>query len=129
MTVKPYIMDDIIVIILTVIFILAGLIGQTKRKPVKKTEPPLPGAEEDLWTLPGERMFKNKSDLAEEGEMQTSDRKLFPGETQVISENDSDHYRTRADLKTVTELKQTDIKNKFSLKKAVIYSEILNRKY
>jgi hypothetical protein len=121
-------MDDIIIIILTLIFILASVIGQ-KKKPVKNIEPPLPRAEDDLWTLPGEHITVTTARTAEEGAMQPSDRKLFPGETQLISEKETDSYGTKSDLKTAQELKHPDIKNKFSLKKAVIYSEILNRKY
>jgi len=122
-------MDDIIVLILTLIIILAGIIGQTKKKPVEKVQAPSPHPDDDLWTLPGEKRSAKISGLPEEGKVKTSSRRLFPGETEGTVNNDSNNYNTKSELKTINELKKTDQKSRFPLKKAIIYSEILKRKY
>jgi PBP1b-binding outer membrane lipoprotein LpoB len=125
-------MDDLIVIILTLVIILAGVIGQFKKKEqVNNTAgEATPRDEEDLWSLPGEEI----------------DEKYHPQE--IISGDKIPELKTELSVKPQKFIKKKSIfeddltkqgiglesgesasKNKFPLRKAVIYSEILNRKY
>lgn len=124
-------MDDIIVIILMLIFIVASFLGQKKKPkpapvPEKKVEP------EDFWdvlsrqteeaSMPEEIPKQKITDFTEDYFQQKSG----------VYDFHPDSEAARKIVKKPEKIKKTKIKSeieKFPLKKAVIYSEILNRKY
>jgi hypothetical protein len=125
-------MDDLIVIILTLVLIVASSLGQLKKKtPGKdKVKDYTQGDSEDFWPLPGE-------DKA----IKTEDRPvLIYKENQTNPEEVNASYQFKDDFTSVkpdyftghkkqSQSSKKISKLKFSLKKAVIYNEILNRKY
>ncbi|MDD2381470.1 MAG: hypothetical protein WCY58_08105 [Mariniphaga sp.] len=123
-------MDDLIVIFLTLVFIIGGLFGQLKKKQaesVKKINPP--SSSGDLWELPAED-WAEPTDRYEKSGFKTTrpepkERTLFhpkkEGERITIS---------KTQIGSLAKEKATRESNiQFSLREAVIYSEILNRKY
>ena len=137
-------MDDLIVIILTLIIAGAGAIGQMKKKKRLKPE----GEENqqkttgDFWDfiddLGGESQPANftppetETDAEPEGTpefVKEQPKYVFKAEEERQStffKNDTVKDEIKEQLKKE---KQEKISESFSLRKAVIYSEILNRKY
>lgn len=129
-------MDDLIVIILTLILAVAGALGQLKKK--KKGEQAGEQTDEPQVDQPG-----NFWDFLEEGkepkmqhqEEPVMDEMATGQETPVMKPEGSAIYKhdLTADAKEKGKKPGKSVKKEktrdFSLKKAVIYSEILNRKY
>jgi hypothetical protein len=126
-------MDDLIVIILTLLIAGAGAIGQIKKKkqiPVGTEEPKNP---ENIWDL-----FREETLLPElktepeyiEAEQQESEPYENEQGYNFTAKNEGGTF-IKKEVKIQPVVKRTTQKNreKFSLRKAVIYSEILNRKY
>lgn len=125
-------MDDIIVIILTLIFIVASIFGQ------KKKRPPIPETETE--PLPKEDNFWDMLDKQwDETPQPVSTQQQKPVEQQLIADIEPQRYTfhpekegakpvARKPEKTKTAITKNK-KKKFPLRDAVIYSEILNRKY
>jgi hypothetical protein len=123
-------MDDIIVIILTLIFIVASIFGQKKkRQPVSETAQQPKG--DNFWDMPDEQWNDAQHPDAPppqkpvEKQEQTNEKSqphLFEPEKEGIRTVLKEPEKTK---KTIQKVK----KKKFPLKEAVIYSEILNRKY
>ena len=121
-------MDDIIVLILTLLFIVAGIFGQMKKRQLPPGEVPDP---EPLQYNPWENM-------EEEHERPIGVTEHLQPVVEVAKE-DRFHTAGNQMRRTFTSLPQKEIPEKqqtkivelekFPLKKAVIYSEILNRKY
>ncbi len=121
-------MDDIIVLILTLVFIAAGIFGQMKKR---QLPPEQPGE-----AIPGRQNFWDPFEEEQEEPIGVTEH-LQPVK-EVAKE---DRFHTSASMmkrefpKKVAEIKPEKPKpaiaqlKKFPLKKAVIYSEILNRKY
>lgn len=117
-------MDDLIVIILTLVLIVASALGQFKKKPQenKKVDNHHSPEKDDLWMLPGEKR-----------ETGIKDKPVYIREQQV------EEYKFRNDFATTKpifpesrKIKKQTIKKteiKFSLRDALIYNEIINRKY
>lgn len=125
-------MDDIIVIILTLIFIVASIFGQKKkRKPIPETEAEQQPAGDNFWDMLNEEW--------KEARQTDSPSQQKPVEKQEQTNMDSKPYTIHPEkegAKTVAQKpKKTKTaiskikKKKFPLREAVIYSEILNRKY
>lgn len=126
-------MDDLIVIILTLLIAGAGAIGQIKKKkqiPAAAEEPKNP---ENIWDL-----FREETLLPElktEPEyMEVEQQESEPYENEQgynFAANDEGGALIKKEINIQPAVKKTIQKNKeeFSLRKAVIYSEILNRKY
>lgn len=140
-------MDDLIVIILTLIFVVVGIFGQMKKKkaagqaenqpePQAESEPEEPG---NFWDfLDAEPEYMEQAPVAETREQEArvqpvdkepvAKKKPIP---EIFAENkDSSIYSS--DLTSDEEAEKTkkfSSKDRFPLRKAVIYSEILNRKY
>jgi hypothetical protein len=126
-------MDDLIVVILTLLIAGAGAIGQLKKKkqmPVTTEEPKNP---KDIWDL-----FREETLLPElktEPEYFNIERE----ESEPYENEQGYNFEANAEGGTLIEkqlniqpaVKETATKKKerFPLRKAVIYSEILNRKY
>lgn len=123
-------MDDILVFILTLIFIIAGIFGQTKKKPQQRqsageTPPP----DHPVWRSLG-------FDDDEQEPVGVTDHVTIPEEG-----GRGDRFHSQSSMMTrqfapkvmpETRGMKTTGKRKrksFPLKQAIIYSEILNRKY
>lgn len=117
-------MDDLVVIILTLIIVVVGVLGQLKKKKQAMASSLQPEQSENLW------------DLVEEGaeipvQREEPDFIEVIKPKPLINRNDP-FYKAKRKTKLKSELagkaKQKTMKG-FSLRKAVVYSEILNRKY
>ena len=136
-------MDDLIVIILTLIIAGAGVIGQLKKKkqmPVATEEPKNP---ENIWDLFREETLlpklKTEPDYTEIEQAESEHYKYVQPES-IPYENEQGYnfnanneggflLKREFKSKPLTIQKISKKKEKFPLRKAVIYSEILNRKY
>ena len=136
-------MDDLIAVILTLIIAGAGALGQIKKKkqmPVATEEPKNP---ENIWELFREENLlpelKTEPDYTEIVEDESVLYKYEQPES-IPYDNEQD-YKFEANNEGGTLINQEFVINplttkeiskkreKFPLRKAVIYSEILNRKY
>ena len=127
-------MDDLIVIILTLVFAVVGALGQIKKKKQEATVSEHQPESDDFW----EAFEEEKPEVSYNSETVTLNNDFVP-ETEKEPEDRSIAYYIKQNKKTIFEenikrenkrQKSTTFgKEKFSLRKAVIYSEILNRKY
>lgn len=140
-------MDDLVVIILTLIIVVIGAIGQIKKnKNVQPAKDPgtvpvnfwdLIETQETPQVVTEHEVFDPVHDNSREEEIENyesvyeslneNEKKTeykFDGKNEGISAFDND-ITTIEPLKNVTSKKRMN----FSLREAVIYSEILNRKY
>lgn len=141
-------MDDLIVIILTLVFAVAGIFGQMKKKQAEKQtggQPePQPEAQpedaDNFWDFLEPESRENYMEQAPVAEPQK--KKKFvqtvaeePAVKKTEAKVQPKNAGTPVYSNDLTSDGKTDRKNKstgkrhFPLKKAVIYSEILNRKY
>ena len=132
-------MDDLVVLILTLIIVVLGAIGQFKKKKPEQPNESQNNSSEDFWDM-----------LTEENEFVPQQPKVTPEVKQVqpdpvapksrsytfSAKNEGISDLTKTDDLTkqpmqVYKEEETDKTNteKFSLRKAIIYSEIINRKY
>ena len=123
-------MDDILVFILTLIFIIAGIFGQTKKKPQQRQPAEAtPPHDHPIWqTL--------ESDDDEPEPVGVTDHTHLPAEGGRADRfhNEKSMMTRQFAPKVMPETSGTKISERrkrksFPLKQAVIYSEILNRKY
>lgn len=126
-------MDDLVVVILTLLIAGAGAIGQMKKKkqiPVETGDPKTP---EDIWELIKAEAFPQKQYktpvfdkvVKEETEPSVNEQGYkfeAKNEGGMLVEKEI-KIQSPATKNTINS------KPKFPLRKAVIYSEILNRKY
>lgn len=122
-------MDDLVVIILTLIIAAFGLFGQMKKK--KQSQPVKEGAQdqpENIWDMIQREM--NPVPPIPQVEMEVDEE---PGPKITYNFEPKNEGSSEIDEKEVTEkpvIKYRKLSGEgFSLRKAVIYSEILNRKY
>ncbi len=127
-------MDDLVVIILTLIIAGAGVIGQLKKKkqldaaPHNEQKNP-----ENIWELFREEAFPSVPQ-EEPDYLIVEQQESEPYENEQgykFEAKNEGGVLINSDLKTETGTQEIIPKKKegFSLRKAVIYSEILNRKY
>jgi hypothetical protein len=130
-------MDDIIVLILTLIFIIAGVFGQMKKR---QTAANSESEQDPSSEKPGNGNFwEHLQDEWDETE-QESVQHVYQKQSNL--ENIEQDYLFKAEdegkriftrntkiSEPLQVEKRTSKRFKFSLKKAVIYSEILHRKY
>ncbi|RIH63827.1 hypothetical protein D1164_18000 [Mariniphaga sediminis] len=130
-------MDDIIVLILTLIFIVAGIFGQKRKRQqaLQETESGNQPQKDDFWDLlDGDRKDPEWTEFN-------------PGEREEVKEEvpfkeEKYHFKpenegagiyvnntTGKDRRNTKPAHKKIRKKKFPLKEAVIYSEILQRKY
>lgn len=135
-------MDDYVVIILTLIIGIIGFLGKAKkRKPVQpvseNSTPP-----ESFWDLIQGNQNQQKENMnAEEFEDMTyieEDESVTTVQNEIADETP---YRFNKDNEGISDIPdrleeekekprlKSRLREDFSLRKAVIYSEILNRKY
>jgi cell division protein FtsN len=135
-------MDDLLVIILTLIFAAVGIFGQSKKKKAQQANQPVPQPQpeerDSFWDFLEEEETKPRQSRVETQPEQTyrppqqSTEKEKPEPVQKAqpAQKESSIYST--DLTGINEManqRKSKSKIRFSLRKAVIYSEILNRKY
>jgi hypothetical protein len=125
-------MDDLIVIILTLIILVVGIIGQSKKK--KQTTPVTENRKSpgNIWELIQQEMEPQynipEPEFVEEKEVEEIVEPVKQVPYQFTAKNEGvSEIKKGAHVENT--IKEQIKKEKFSLKKAVIYSEILNRKY
>ncbi len=127
-------MDDLIVIILTLIFAAAGIFGQMKKKKQMPEATETQKSPENIWDL-----FKDEEFLPAQ---ETTPQEYFAAKEKVKTPEiiepgynfepikEGGFIRTiKPDIHPMERREVLKKKVKFHLKDAVIYSEILNRKY
>lgn len=128
-------MDDLVVIILTLLVAGAGIIGQLKKKKQAAQSDGEPKKGKDIWDLLGEGMFPQEQvpeqPAAEEIEQEELEPYINEQNYRFEAKNKGGKIIEEETKPSKTTIPQTGkkIKEEFSLRKAVIYSEILNRKY
>ncbi|MGM0620486.1 MAG: hypothetical protein ACQETJ_05540 [Bacteroidota bacterium] len=135
-------MDDLLIIILTLIFAAVGIFGQSKKRKAQQENQPVPQPQpeehDSFWDFLEEEAPKPRQPKVETQTEQTyrqpqqKTEKEKPDQTQKVqsAQKDSSIYSTDLTEKnTVLKQRKSKSKIRFSLRKAVIYSEILNRKY
>lgn len=128
-------MDDIIILILTLIFIVAGIFGQMKKKPeAPDTEvAPPPESDDNFWDLLEDDENFMEQDRQANVATEPPAREAAPQPPQYRFKTDKEkptvQQQEKNKTETKTRLKKSIKKKAFPLKEAVIYSEILNRKY
>lgn len=127
-------MDDLIVIILTLIIAGAGAIGQMKKRKQATSVPGKQKNPENIWDLFKEEVFPQTPQTEQEYYMDEEEPESIPYENEQgykFEAKNEGGAIINNEVKTKPAIKDS-IKEKndgFSLRKAVIYSEILNRKY
>jgi hypothetical protein len=127
-------MDDIIVLILTLIFIIAGVFGQMKKR---QTAANAESESDPSIAKPGNGNFwehlHDDWDEPEQEKVAPVYQKLQNIEHDYLFKAEDEGKRIFTRNTKISEPLQVDKRAskgiKFSLKKAVIYSEILHRKY
>lgn len=131
-------MDDLIVIILTLIVLVAGAFGQTKKK---KQQLPVAGQSQkpgDFWDLFDEKpqpqisssVFPVTTESEEDNPTGREEKHDYGFSSQ--DEGGTIFSTGKTIVEPVRETKHPQSRftfDKFSLRDAVVYSEILNRKY
>jgi hypothetical protein len=129
-------MDDLIVIILTLVVAVIGVIGQRNKRRAQQGQAPREGAKQpvDLWdVIMGEEdrrpEYEPQQEVEEEQFIEEPKPKQREYEFIPSSEGTSEIEK---ELRKAAQRKPKKVKvdgEDFSLRKAVIYQEILNRKY
>jgi hypothetical protein len=126
-------MDDLIVVILTLIFAGIGAYGQINKKKKLAVEPEKSKIQEDFWDL-----FNQNTFFENQTKKTPQPTEVFVEETgpaineqgysfKAADEGGSMIEADKQELKRI--VRKSGLKENFSLKQAVIYNEILNRKY
>lgn len=137
-------MDDLIVIILTLVFAVAGVLGQMKKKKKFAGDEGQQEASDSILD-----MFKEELGINDETQPQYYEdpvevpvkQEVKEKKVEKVSSVDYSRYQFRSENEGTSEISQeapkvekrekisAGIRKDFTLRKAVIYSEILNRKY
>jgi hypothetical protein len=126
-------MDDLIVIILTLLIAGAGAIGQLKKKKEIPVSPEVQKNPENIWDLFNQEVFAPEvqkepeyfTDDSEESEPYINEQGY---KFESLNEGGT-LLNNQINIQPAVNNTITKKKEKFPLRKAVIYSEILNRKY
>lgn len=126
-------MDDLIVVILTLLIAGAGAIGQLKKKKEIPVSPEVQNNPENIWDLFKQEAFA--SEVQKEPEYFTEasvESEPYVNEQgykfELLNEGGT-LLKNQINIQPAVNETTTKKKEKFPLRKAVIYSEILNRKY
>jgi len=126
-------MDDLIVVILTLAVAGIGILGQYKKKKQKATGASQPKQPESFWDLiQGETEFpvqKENSDYYEEENIEPVVSPIISDQRINIAHKKPSVKKNKFERKSIRNKVKSKTMEGFSLRKAVIYSEILNRKY
>lgn len=126
-------MDDLVVIILTLIIAGAGVLGQIKKKKQGDAVPTTQKNPENIWDLFKDEMFPQMPKTEPEYYMDEKPESI-PYENEQgykFEPKNEGGVIINNTVKPEPTIKDSikEKKEGFSLRKAVIYSEILNRKY
>ena len=127
-------MDDLVVIILTLLVATIGIISQSKKRQAANKQPQPGKTPQNFWDLLQSQVEAEQQHYEPELEFEQEDEPVdsvpiipqYKFETE--NEGTSD-IKEKMNQEISVEEKLKSKKEKFPLKKAVIYSEILNRKY
>ena len=126
-------MDDILVIILTLVVAAIGALGQRKKK-TNKTQPAgVQNESSDFWDVIMRQeeqpiMHQERGDVSEKEEI--VEEEVKPKYQFAVQDEGTSDLEEEEIKKRVVEKRKVLIEGEeFSLRKAVIYNEILNRKY
>jgi len=126
-------MDDLIVVIITLLIAGAGAIGQLKKRKQMPVETEQHKVPEDIWDFIREEVYPQKPEKESVFvELEKEESKPYINELGYEFEAKNEGgMLVKNDMKVQSPLIKNTTKNKikFPLRKAVIYSEILNRKY
>jgi len=130
-------MDDLIVIILTLLIVVIGVLGQIKKK--KSGQQPTPRQKEgggfwDFLEMEPETSMKQPNEVYQVSEESAIEPEIQEEKSQYTFTPEEESSPVQKNDLTLSEKKRVVKKISrypldFSLRKAVIYSEILNRKY
>ena len=127
-------MDDLVVIILTLLVAVIGIIGQTKKRKAAGQQPQPAKSPQNFWD-----MLESQLETETLVEEQDTDHEVEDERIDIVPQ--VPEYKFEADSEGVGRIKENAVseisesekqvskKEKFPLRKAVIYSEILRRKY
>ena len=127
-------MDDLVVIVLTLLVAAIGIISQTKKRQAANKQPQPGKSPQNFWDMLESQMEPEKQSYEPELEFEQEDETVdvVPKIPQYKFETENEG---KSDLKEkitpdlLADKPHKTTREKFPLKKAVIYSEILNRKY
>lgn len=126
-------MDDLVVIILTLVIAGFGLLGQIKKQKQNRTLPADENPPDNIWDLfnpDGVSSGKIVEPVFDEVEQEEDIKIIETPLYQFKAENEGGSKKKETSIsKKMEQNVPAHIKDSFSLRKAVIYSEILNQKY
>ncbi len=128
-------MDDIVVIILMLIVAVIGIVGQSKKRKAAIQQPKTGKPSQNIWDLLESQMAPEPQMVEPEPDFEPEDEIMDVVPKTPVYEFDAKNEGKRLIKKEekespifAHEIRKTK-KEKFPLRKAVIYSEILKRKY
>jgi hypothetical protein len=122
-------MDDLVVVLLTLVIAGAGVIGQIKKKKEIPVSPEVPKNPENIWDLFKQEAFAPVLKKEPEYFVEDKEESEPSGNEQGYKFEANNEGGTLINIQPAVNKTITKKKGKFPLRKAVIYSEILNRKY
>lgn len=137
-------MDDLLVIILTLVFAVVGAIGQINKKKQNQKAKPDNENKNNFWNFLDDEQVMNENQtenikqqefytepepVAKPEEKQYTPKYQFKAENEGTSIYKNDLTSGSGEIYQKDKKEPRKRKRDFSLRKAVIYSEILNRKY
>jgi hypothetical protein len=131
-------MDDLIVIILTLIVLVAGAFGQMKKKKPAVPVPGQPQSPGDFWDFFDEKPDVQPFTVGTSGLEEQIHEKVNAREEkhdyEFVAQNEGGSLLSTevTQIETAADIQNRPSRfalNKFSLRDAVIYNEILNTKY
>ncbi len=127
-------MDDIVVIILTLLVVVIGIVGQAKKRKAISQQPKTGNPPQNIWDLLESQMTPEPQTYEPEPELEPEDEIMDVVPKTPVYEFDAKNegksvIKDKTDPVISVEERRKSKKEKFPLRKAVIYSEILNRKY
>jgi hypothetical protein len=126
-------MDDLIVVILTLLVAGAGAIGQLKKKKEVPVAPGVQKTPEDIWDLFKQETFapelKTEPEYFNIDSEESGPSANEQGYNFEAEKEGGTLITNQLNIQPAVNETTTKKKEKFPLRKAVIYSEILNRKY
>ena len=130
-------MEDYIVLILTVFILIVGAVGKSKRKIIPQPQNEEPVVPDNIWEMMKELGVQQPAPQPVENVIEKVEIMEAPKENQFYgftAKEEGGSILKYNIFKRELNLKKTNISEikkgeQFSLRKAIIYSEILNRKY
>lgn len=127
-------MDDIVVIMLALLVAVIGIVSQSKKRKVTSQQPKTGNPPQNIWDLLEAQMAPEPQKYAPEPEQEPDDEIIdtvpeTPGYDFNAKNEGKSVLKENAESSISAEEIKKSKKEKFPLRKAVIYSEILNRKY